>query len=67
MVAVSLPGIWPGNPYGWWVWSWHYGLNQGPIVLVIENYRSGFLLAIEAELPYIVRGLRLAGFAGGWL
>jgi hypothetical protein len=36
-------------------------------VLVIENYRSGFLLAIEAELPYIVRGLWLAGFAGGWL
>ena len=32
----------PGNPYGWWVSPWHFGLNQGPIVLMIENYRSGF-------------------------
>jgi hypothetical protein len=27
----------PGNPYGWWVSPWHFGLNQGPIVLTIEN------------------------------
>ena len=30
------------NPYGW-ISPWHYGLNQGPIVLMIENYRSGLL------------------------
>ena len=31
----------PGDPYGWWVSPWHFGPNQGPIVLMIENYRSG--------------------------
>ena len=31
-----------GNPYGW-VSPWHYGLNQGPIILMIENYRTGLL------------------------
>jgi hypothetical protein len=60
------PGV-PGNPDGWWVSPWHYGLNQGPIVLMIENYRSGFLWRLMRNSPYIVRGLRLAGFAGGWL
>ena len=55
------------DPYGWWVSPWHYGLNQGPIVLMIENYRSGFLWRLMRNCPYIVRGLRLAGFAGGWL
>jgi hypothetical protein len=60
------PGV-PGNPYGWWVSPWHYGLNQGPIVLMIENYRSGFLWRLMRNCPYIARGLQLAGFAGGWL
>jgi hypothetical protein len=57
----------PGNPCGWWVSPWHHGLNQGPIVLMIENYRSGFLWRLMRNCPYIVRGLRLAGIAGGWL
>src|SRR3546814_665188 len=26
-------------PYGW-VSPWHFGINQGPIVLMIENYRT---------------------------
>ena len=60
------PGV-PGNPYGFWVSPWHYGLNQGPIVLMIENYRSGFLWRLMRNCPYIAQGLRLAGFAGGWL
>ena len=60
------PGV-PGNPYGWWVSPWHYGLNQGPIVLMIENYRSGFFWRLMRNCPYIAQGLRLAGFAGGWL
>ena len=31
-----------GSKFGW-VSKWHYGLNQGPVVLMIENYRSGLL------------------------
>ena len=55
-----------GSPYGW-VSPWHYGLNQGPIVLMIENYRSGLLWQLMRNCPYIIHGLRQAGFAGGWL
>ena len=57
----------PGNPYGYWVSSWHFGLNQGPIVLMIENYRSDLLWRLMRGCPYIVAGLRRAGFSGGWL
>ena len=62
----SHPGE-PGNPYGWWVSPWHFGLNQGPIVLMIENHRSGLLWQLMRSCPYIVGGLRRAGFTGGWL
>ena len=50
-----------------WVSPWHLGLNQGPIVLMIENYRSGLLWRLMRQCPYLVRGLRRAGFSGGWL
>ncbi|MBN6742769.1 hypothetical protein JKG47_20145 [Acidithiobacillus sp. MC6.1] len=54
------------NPYGW-VSPWHYGLNQGPIVLMIENYRTGLLWQWMRHCPYLITGLRRAGFSGGWL
>ncbi len=54
------------NPFGW-VSPWQYGLNQGPIVLMIENYRSGLLWRLMRNCPYVVSGLRRAGFTGGWL
>ena len=51
--------------------GWHspdsYGLEQGPIVLMIENYRSGFLWRLMKGCPSLVTGLRRAGFANGWL
>ena len=55
-----------GNPHGW-VSRWHFGLNQGPIVLMIENHRSGLLWQLMRNCPYIASGLRRAGFTGGWL
>ncbi len=60
------PGT-PGNAYGWWVSPWHFGLNQGPIVLMIENYRSDLVWRLMRSCPAIVNGLRRAGFRGGWL
>jgi len=54
------------NPFGW-VSPWEYGLHQGPITLMIENYRSGLLWRLMRNCPYIVSGLRRAGFTGGWL
>lgn len=54
------------NPYGW-VSPWHYGLDQGPILLMIENYRTGLLWEWMRSCPYLVTGLERAGFSGGWL
>ncbi len=56
----------PKHEYGW-VSPYHFGINQGPIVLMIENHRSGFLWSLMRQCPYLVTGLRRAGFAGGWL
>jgi hypothetical protein len=50
-----------------WVSTYHFGINQGPIVLMIENHRSGFLWSLMRQCPYLVTGLRRAGFNGGWL
>jgi hypothetical protein len=55
------------NPKGWWVTPYHFGIDQGPIVLAIENYRTGLIWNIMRRSPYIVSGLRRAGFTGGWL
>ena len=54
------------GPYGW-VSPYAYGLNQGPIVLMIENYRSGFFWDLMKRCPPIREGLIRAGFTGGWL
>lgn len=54
------------NPHGW-VSRWHYGINQGPINPMIENYRTGLLWRLMKSCPYVVNGLRRAGFSGGWL
>jgi hypothetical protein len=54
------------NKHGW-VSLGYYGLDQGPIVAMIENYRTSFLWRLMRNCPYIVAGLRRAGFRGGWL
>jgi hypothetical protein len=50
-----------------WVAQGYYGLDQGPIVMMIENYRSGLIWRLMRKCPYIVSGLKRAGFQGGWL
>jgi hypothetical protein len=55
------------DPSQVWVSPFHYGLNQGPIILMIENYRSGLLWRLLRQCPYLVSGLRRAGFSVGWL
>ena len=50
-----------------WVGRDYLGIDQGPIVAMLENYRSALIWKTMRRNPYIVRGLRRAGFAGGWL
>jgi len=55
-----------GFPNGW-VSPWHFGINEGPIVVMIENFRTGLVWRLMRECRPIVDGLRAAGFTGGWL
>jgi len=55
------------SPTGWWVTPYHFGVDQGPVILMIENYRTGLIWNIMRRCPYIAAGLRRAGFQGGWL
>jgi len=50
-----------------WVSLGYYGLDQGPIVAMIENYQTGFLWEMMRKNRYVVEGLQRAGFQGGWL
>lgn len=50
-----------------WVGRDYLGIDQGPIVAMLENYRSQLIWTTMRTNPYIVRGLRQAGFTGGWL
>lgn len=45
----------------------YLGIDQGPILAMIENYRTGVVWQVMRGNPYIVRGLCRAGFTGGWL
>lgn len=50
-----------------WISEWQFGLNQGPIILMIENYKTGLIWDIIKNSPHIIGGLQKAGFSGGWL
>ena len=52
---------------GGWISDGYYGLDQGIVVMMIENYRSGLIWKLMRSCPYVATGLRRAGFAGGWL
>ncbi len=52
---------------GGWISEGHYGLDQGIVVMMIENYRSGLIWKLMRSCPHIATGLRRAGFEGGWL
>ena len=62
---LTVPGETEESP-GWFS-DHYYGINEGPIVLMIENYRSGLPWRLMKECKPVVEGLRRAGFQGGWL
>jgi hypothetical protein len=54
------------TPSGW-VDLDRVAIDQGPIVLMIENYRSEFVWKVMHKDRAMKRALRRAGFKGGWL
>ncbi|HWM86424.1 MAG TPA: glucoamylase family protein [Kofleriaceae bacterium] len=63
-VAVKHGRIVPG--VGWFEDD-YLGIDQGPILLMAENHRSGLVWRLMRSNPHVVRGLCRAGFTGGWL
>jgi hypothetical protein len=54
-----------GNTF--WIDPDYLGIDQGPIIIQIENYRSQLVWNLMKKNPYIIAGLKKAGFKGGWL
>jgi hypothetical protein len=52
---------------GGWLSAGWYGLDQGLLVMMIENHRSGLIWKMTRQCPVFRAGLTGAGFAGGWL
>jgi hypothetical protein len=50
-----------------WVDEDYLGIDQGALVAMIENYRSGLIWNVMRQNAYVRRGLTRAGFSGGWL
>jgi hypothetical protein len=55
-----VPGL------GWFATD-YIGIDQGPILAMAENFRSELVWRVMRKNPYIRRGLKRAGFRGGWL
>jgi hypothetical protein len=50
-----------------WVSNGRFGLDQGIVVMMIENHRSELLWRLMRQCPYVRAGLWRGGFRGGWL
>lgn len=59
------PTLSDGN--GGWLSTGWYGLDQGLLVMMIENHRTDMIWEIMRHCSYVHDGLQRAGFEGGWL
>lgn len=50
-----------------WFGKDRLGIDQGPLLLMLANHRDGLVWRLMKKNPEIERGLRRAGFTGGWL
>lgn len=66
--------IW--TPYGFrdgfsihhnWYAKSHLAIDQGPIVVMLENYRTGLLWKLFMQIPDIQKGLKKLGFSSPYV
>ena len=55
------------SPSSNWFARTHLAINQGPIIAMIENHRSGLLWKLFMSAPEIQASLRKLGFTSPWL
>jgi len=65
--ATARPATGAVVPGAGWVDVDYLGIDQGPIVGMIENHRSQLIWKTMRKSGYLRRGLARAGFTGGWL
>ncbi len=65
--ASSVNPSVPSAGGGAWVSAGHFGLDQGLVVMMIENHRTQLIWRLMRDCLYVRTGLRRAGFRGGWL
>jgi len=65
--AFNPTYVTPATGPAGWVDRDYLGIDQGPIAVMIENLRNGFVWKLMRRNPNVVRGLRRASFTGGWL
>lgn len=58
-VAAGQKSVWYDKDY--------LGIDEGPILIMTENYRTGLIWNLLKNDPVVIRGLKRAGFTGGWL
>lgn len=64
--AFNPTFISPKTPNGWFDQD-YLGIDQGPILIQLENYQTELIWDLMKKNKYIVTGLKKAGFKGGWL
>ena len=50
-----------------WVARDYLGIDQGPILAMLENHRSDLVWKTMRKNPHVRNGLKRLGFKGGWL
>ncbi|HET9985829.1 MAG TPA: glucoamylase family protein [Longimicrobiales bacterium] len=62
--APKMGKVVPGK--GWFD-TQYLGIDQGPLLGMVENHRTGLVWKLMRRSPYVRRGLERGGFTGGWL
>jgi hypothetical protein len=67
--TLTAPPVHHGKVAGaeGWFDTDYLGIDQGPILAMVENARSELVWKTMRKNPYVVQGLKRAGFTGGWL
>lgn len=48
-----------------WAYAHSFGIHQGPVVLMVENFQTGLIWNLTRRCAPVEEGLRQAGFRGG--
>ena len=52
--------------HNWYAKS-HLAIDQGPIIVMIENYRTGLIWKLFMQIPDVQQGLKKLGFQSPWI